>query len=317
MTVRRAALAAALLAAPLLASAACEPLFEERGDPAGPASAASPVGPASPGSPSGMATSSSAPATPTAPDGGTPATSATAAPDPGTVPPAWLGTRVLPTTSSGYGEIRRTPRELRDRRFTLPDTVAALPGTGFAAEITSPPPPDVLSRSTWEPGCPVTAGDLAWIRLTFRGFDGARHTGELLVHEDVADDMETVFRRLWRADFPMEEMRVVRRDELDLPPTGDGNNTTGFVCRAAVGSSRFSEHAYGLAVDVNPFHNPYSKGSLVLPELASAYLDRSRRRPGMIHPGDAVIRAFASVGWGWGGEWNSLKDRHHFSLHDR
>ena len=315
MTVRRAALAAALLAAPLLAGAACEPLFEEA-SPSGPASAASPADPADP---SGVAIS---PSPPTATPAPTPAptsapTSAPPGPAPGTVPPAWLGTRVLPTTSAGFGEIQRTPRELRDRRFTLPDTVAPLPGTGFASQITSPPPPDVLARSTWEPGCPVTAGDLAWIRLTFRGFDGARHTGELLVHDDVADDVVAVFRRLWRADFPMEEMRVVRRDELDIPPTGDGNNTTAFVCRAAVGSSRFSEHAYGLAVDVNPFHNPYSKGSLVLPELASAYLDRTRQRPGMIHAGDAVIRAFASVGWGWGGEWNSLKDRHHCSRHDR
>lgn len=310
MTVRRAALAAALLALPVLAGAACEPLFEES-SPSGPAGAASPAESADPsglpGSPSPPTTSPASTSTPTAPP----------APKPAPVPPAWLGTRVLPTTSAGFGEIQRTPRELRDRRFTLPDTVASLPGTGFASQVTSPPPPDVLARSTWQPGCPVAAAELAWIRLTFRGFDGARHTGELLVHEDVAGDMVTVFRRLWRAGFPMEEMRVVRRDELDVPPTGDGNNTTGFVCRAAVGSSRFSEHAYGLAVDVNPFHNPYSKGSLVLPELASAYLDRTRERPGMIHPGDAVIRAFASVGWGWGGDWNSLKDRHHFSLRDR
>lgn len=240
---------------------------------------------------------------------------ATQRPEPGTVPPPWLGTRVLPDDGNGFGVRKPTPKELRERRFTLPDTVPMLPGSGFASAVVSPPPADVIARSTWERGCPVGVADLAWLRVTFRGFEGARHTGELLVHRSVADDLVTVFRRLWRLDFPIEEMRVTRRDELDAPPTGDGNNTSAFVCRVAVGSSRFSEHAYGLALDINLFQNPYSKGDLVLPELASSYLDTSWRRPGMVTP--EVIAAFAEIGWEWGGDWNSLKDRHHFSLHDR
>ena len=76
-------------------------------------------------------------------------------------------------------------------------------------------------------------------------------------------------------------------------------------------------HAYGLAIDVNTFHNPYVKGDLVLPELATAYLDRSNVRPGMILPGDAVVEAFAAMGWEWGGEWNTLKDYMHFSENGR
>jgi hypothetical protein len=83
------------------------------------------------------------------------------------------------------------------------------------------------------------------------------------------------------------------------------------------GATVFSQHAYGLAVDVNPFQNPYLKGDLVLPELASAYRDRSRHRPGMILPGGPVVRAFAAVGWGWGGSWHSLKDLQHFSANGR
>ena len=67
-------------------------------------------------------------------------------------------------------------------------------------------------------------------------------------------------------------------------------------------------------IDINPFHNPYVKGDLVLPELASAYLDRENVRPGMIIEGDVVTLAFAEIGWGWGGNWKSLKDWMHFSL---
>jgi len=292
------------------ALSACEPLFREDG---APGAAASPGEQATGATPGGTAT----PAVPSSPASSSPAATTPAPPAPGTVPPDWLGTRPLPKTAEGFGEIRPTPVILRNRRFTLPDTVAMLPGTGFASKVVSPAPADVIARSTWVQGCPVAATDLAWVQLTFRGFDGARHTGELLVNASVADDMVTVFRQLWRARFPLEEMRVTRRDELDAEPTGDGNNTSAFVCRPAVGSTRFSEHAYGLAVDVNEFQNPYSKGDLVLPELASSYLDRTNVRPGMILPGGPVIRAFASVGWEWGGYWNSLKDRHHFSLNNR
>lgn len=190
-----------------------------------------------------------------------------------------------------------------------------LPGKGFASKVVTPAPPSVIARSTWQRGCPVGVEDLSWVRLTFRGFDGARHTGELLVNRAVAADIVTVFHDLWDQRFPIEEMRVTRRDELDAPPTGDGNNTSAFVCRVAVGSTSYSQHAYGLALDVNEFQNPYIKGDLLLPELAGAYLDRSWVRPGMLTP--AAIAAFARVGWEWGGNWNSLKDLHHFSRDNR
>ena len=208
-----------------------------------------------------------------------------------------------------------TPPELRHRRFTLKDTVPELGRYGFRS-VVEPVPPDVLSRSTWQPDCPVTADELRWIRLTFWGFDGRRHTGELLANAAVADDLVSVFKSLFQARYPIEEMRITRLEELDAPPTGDGNNTGAFACRPTVGQTTFSQHAYGLAIDVDPFQNPYEKGDLVLPELASSYLDRDDRE-GVIHDGDAVVSAFASIGWEWGGDWQSLKDYQHFSQNGR
>ena len=231
----------------------------------------------------------------------------------GTSPPPWLGHRVLPKTGSGFGEVRQTPKVLRHRRFTLRDTVPALPGDGFTARVTSPAPDDVIARSSWQPDCPVAAEDLAWLRLAFWGFDDQRHTGELLVHRDVARGVVSVFEQLYAAKFPMEELSIVTRDELDAPPTGDGNETTAFACRATRGGTTFSQHAYGLAVDVNSFQNPYVDGDVVLPELASAYVDRDHSRPGMIEENGPVVRAFASIGWEWGGDWENLKDYQHFS----
>jgi hypothetical protein len=234
----------------------------------------------------------------------------------GPVPPAWLGTRPLPLRPDGYGQVGPTPPELDPRRFTLPDSVAMLPGDGFAAAVGTVPA-EVLARSTWQPGCPVGAGDLAYVRLTFWGFDDQRHTGELLLDRTVADDVVRVFRELYRARFPIEEMRVTSRAGLEAPPTGDGNDTESFVCRPTVGATSYSQHAYGLAIDLDPFQNPYTKDDLVLPELASSYLDRDRVRPGMVTPGDVVVRAFASIGWTWGGTWRSLKDYQHFSRNGR
>jgi hypothetical protein len=237
---------------------------------------------------------------------------------PGSVPPRWLGTRELPDDPvTGYGKVRPTPPALRHRRWTLPDDVRMLPGRGFAAKVVAPAPRKVIRRSTWRPGCPVAATDLAWVRLTFWGFDAQRHTGELLVHRTVADDVVGVFRALYRKRFPQERVGIVRTWDPDAPSTGDGNGTGAFVCRASTGAAYFSQHAYGLAIDVNSFQNPYAKGEVVLPELASTYLGRTRVRAGMVTAGGPVVRAFASIGWEWGGAWRHSRDYMHFSRNGR
>jgi hypothetical protein len=185
----------------------------------------------------------------------------------------------------GFGEIRPTPPELVDRRLDTPDELPPPPDATFRSRIVKVPD-DVAARSSWSPECPVALDDLRYVTLTFLGFDGDAHTGELLVNASVADDVVHVFEQIYAARFPIEEMRIVRRDELDAPPTGDGNDTGAFACRPATGGSEWSEHAYGLAVDVNPFQNPYVRGDVVVPELA---------------------------GWGWGGDFQTLTDPMHFS----
>ncbi len=205
-----------------------------------------------------------------------------------------------------------TPPELDPRILPTIDLLPPPAGSAFEHTV-EPVPDDVIARSTWSPECPVARADLRYVTVSFWGFDGLPHTGELLVHADAADDVVEVFRTLHQARFPIEEMRVIDAPELDLPPTGDGNVTSAFVCRPARGSTTWSEHASGRAIDVNPFQNPYQKGDVVLPELATSYLDRSNVRPGMILPGDAVTAAFDAQGWQWGGDWTSSKDLMHFS----
>lgn len=230
--------------------------------------------------------------------------------------PDWLGTRPLPLRPDGHGEVLPTPPELVDRRLETIDILEPPATDEFVASIEEIPA-DVLARSSWTEECPVTLDELRYLTVSHYGFDGGFHTGEIIVNTSVAEDVVEVFAALHEARFPLEQMRVTTFEEIDDHPTGDFNETGSFVCRPAVGSANWSQHAFGLAIDVNPFHNPYLKSDLVIPELASAYVDREDARPGMIFAGDVVTEAFASVGWSWGGNWNSLKDWMHFSTNGR
>jgi hypothetical protein len=229
------------------------------------------------------------------------------------VRPDWLGERPLPLRDDGFGVVTDTPPELRDRRLPPPPPQDAVVGARFESETTVPPGAEVLARSTFDEACPVTVAELAHVTVTYLGFDGQPHRGELLVHRDVADDVVAAFDAAYAAGFPFEEVRIIAAEELDLPPTGDGNTTTAFVCRPVRGSDAWSAHAYGLALDVNPFHNPYVRGDLVLPELATAYTDRSDVRPGMLDADSALVRELTERGWTWGGTWTSPVDPMHLS----
>jgi hypothetical protein len=229
-----------------------------------------------------------------------------------TAAPRWLGTRPLPVRADGFAAAQKTPPELQHRSIITVDVLPP-PADGRFHDTIQAVPPDVLARSSWTTRCPVPAADLRYVTVSFRGFDGLAHTGELLVHRRAAEPLVTVFGRLFAAGYPIERMQITSGPELNAPPTGDDNTTAAFACRPVRGQKAWSQHAYGLAVDVNPFQNPYHRGDVVLPELATSYLTRTDVRAGMIQPYGPVVRAFAAVGWKWGGDYHSLKDYMHFS----
>jgi hypothetical protein len=184
-----------------------------------------------------------------------------------------------------------------------PFTVSVLPVT--TAEL----------GKSWHPGCPVGAAGLRIVRISYWGFDGARHLGEIVVNRAVTGDVKVIFRTLYRAHFPIRRMTPVAAYGGSDDRSMAADNTSGFNCRYAVapGPRRWSVHAYGEAIDVNTVENPYLVGGRVLPAAGAAFVDRSRVRPGMAVAGGILVRAFASAGWLWGGRWTGSPDWQHFS----
>jgi hypothetical protein len=177
--------------------------------------------------------------------------------------------------------------------------------------------PDLRQRMwgvSMHPGCPVGFDHLRLLKLSVWGFDGRVHRGRLVVNEDAARPMLTAMRRLFALRYPIRRMRLVDAYGADDHRSMEADNTSAFNCRVVNGTSRWSEHAYGRAIDVNPVENPYADSDgYVSPPQGAPFADRSRRVKGLIHRGGPVVAAFAAVGWGWGGSWNWPKDYQHFS----
>ena len=168
--------------------------------------------------------------------------------------------------------------------------------------------------TSWHRGCPVALADLRLVTATYWGFDKRAHTGRIVVHRDVAADVLAVLRRLYAARFPIRRMVPVDAYGGSDFSSIEADNTSAFNCRYVDGTTRWSEHAYGRAIDLNPIENPYvTAGGTTSHRASRSFLRRAPYRPGMAVEGGAVVRAFDAVGWGWGGRWSGARDYQHFS----
>jgi len=203
------------------------------------------------------------------------------------------------------------------RALALPLTLLA-----FHASVQplSPAQRGQLTGRYWHKGCPVSLAQLRVLTVTHWGFDGRAHTGQLVVNAKAARPLGRVFARLYQLRFPIRHLTFADAYGPAKQPA-DGDISGSFECRQAVpspcsggkGTGSWSNHAYGLAVDLDPIENPYVGCGQTRERASRPYLDHSRLRPGMVTP--AVGRAFGSIGWGWGGAWSgSTKDYMHFSF---
>jgi hypothetical protein len=205
--------------------------------------------------------------------------------------------------------------------FALPAVLLALAPFHAASEpLPRPVQTQLKAEGFWRSGCPVGLSGLRLVTVSHWGFDGRAHTGQLVVNARAARPLERVFGQLYRLHFPIRHMTLA---DIYGPTRGrprDGDVTGSFDCRQAVpspctggsGTGRWSMHAFGLAVDVNPVENPYVGCGQSRDPTARRFFDRSRHLRGMVTR--RAIAAFRAIGWGWGGSWaGSTKDYMHFS----
>ena len=158
----------------------------------------------------------------------------------------------------------------------------------------------------------ITYDDLRHVIVAHYDFNGKIQEGELIVNKSVADEIVDIFKEVFEAKYPIEKIRLVSEYRNDDDLSMEDNNSSAFNFREITGGGGWSNHAYGLAIDINPKNNPYVSSWAVYPTSGANYIDRDKNEIGMIQEGDALHQAFINRGWTWGGDWTELKDYQHF-----
>lgn len=158
---------------------------------------------------------------------------------------------------------------------------------------------------------PISFDNLSYLRLTYYGFDGDTHVGEMVVNKDIASDVVDAFKEVYYKKYPIEKIRLIDEYNADDELSMANNNTSSFAYRTIKGTNVISNHGKGLAIDINPLQNPHVVGNTASPKEGADYIDRSNIRKGMITEGDDLYNAFTRRGFSWGGHWKN-PDYQHF-----
>ena len=180
----------------------------------------------------------------------------------------------------------------------------------------SQPVPEAVKTRMQGKSLPETArigfDELRYLTLYHYDFDGHIQQGEMVCNKAIAHDLLCIFRTLFAEAYPINSIRLVDDFDASDEASMQANNSSCFNYRTIAGSWRLSQHAFGMAVDINPLQNPCVKGSRIRPSTATDYVDRSKQFPHKIDDNDLCKKTFESYGFRWGGRWRSVKDYQHF-----
>lgn len=168
-----------------------------------------------------------------------------------------------------------------------------------------------------EKACKITYDELVYVKVLYFDFHSKIQEGELICNKAIGQELLEIFCELYRAQYQIEKIRLIDEYQADDTASITDNNTSCFNYRMIDDTTTLSMHAYGLAIDINPYYNPYVKldenGALyVSPKGAEAYVNRNSFFPYKIDEDDLAYKLFISRGYIWGGHWNSCKDYQHF-----
>lgn len=225
---------------------------------------------------------------------------------------------VTPDKSPTYSESESKESEASDTMPVSSDRVTYENGF-YYEELTDSVKQRITGISYPENGCTVPYEDLSYVGLLYFDFEGQEQTGELICNKAIAQDMVEIFYELYRNEYRLERVRLIDEYGGDDTASMADNNTSCFNYRVVDGTTSLSKHAYGLAIDVNPYYNPYvvfnkngDGDTYISPPGSEIYADRSQNFPYKIDENDLCYRLFTEHGFTWGGNWNSTKDYQHF-----
>ena len=182
----------------------------------------------------------------------------------------------------------------------------------------------MIDGNSFKKGCPVPLSDLRYLSIKHLGFDGEDKIGELIVHKDVASNVVKIFDELYDISYPIYKMKLVSNYKANDWQSIEDNNTSAFNCRPITGKkNKWSKHAYGRAIDINPIENPYisRKGKISHKESLKyrkrAHLNTSLKDKALLLKKDKAVKIFEKYGWKWGGDWITIKDYQHFEYKKR
>ena len=173
---------------------------------------------------------------------------------------------------------------------------------------------DRIYGKSYKADCTVPREELRYLKVLHRDAEGRILVGELMVNAAVADDLLEIFHELYRASYPIEKMHLVDDYNASDDASMEDDNTSAFNYRVIAGTTEMSNHAYGFAIDINPFYNPYCIPSqdYVSPAAAYEYGNREAEFAYKINRGDLCYNLFIEHGFTWGGDWETIKDYQHF-----
>ena len=185
----------------------------------------------------------------------------------------------------------------------------------------SPITDDIFARidgKSFKKECTVPRDDLRYLHVLHKDLDGKEHEGEMIVNYHIAEDVLDIFKELYKADYPIERIRLVDEYDADDEASMEDNNSSSFNFRFISHTTRVSKHGLGLAVDINTLYNPYTKMAdgerIIEPVTGEPYLDRKADFPYKIDEEDLCYKLFTKKGFEWGGNWTDRKDYQHFEI---
>ena len=194
----------------------------------------------------------------------------------------------------------------------------AAPDAGFAISPITDAVFERIRGRSFKADCTLPREELRHLCVRHVGLDGGTHEGEMIVNRHIAEDVLDILRRLYEAGYPIERIRLVDEYGADDELSMEDNNSSSFNFRFISHTRRVSKHGLGLAVDINPLYNPYTKivdgERTVEPVTGAPYLDREADFPCRIDHDDLCYRLFTERGFEWGGDWVSCKDYQHFEI---